>query len=83
MVTSFKYLGRVISATDEHWPSVVITLDWVNTVWRRMSRIISREVATHQVSGFFFKDMIQAVMLFGVETWVITPPHRHGPGGVS
>ena len=68
-------------ATDDHWPAVVITLAWVNTVWRRMLRIISREVATHQVSGFFFKDMIQALMLFGAETWVITPRIGTALGG--
>ena len=60
-------------ATDYHWPAVVITSAREKTVWRRMSRILRRERATPQVSGFFFKAMIQAVMLFGEETWVITP----------
>ena len=42
MVTSLKYLGRVISATDDDWPEVVRNLARVKTVWRRMSRILSR-----------------------------------------
>ena len=65
MVNSFKYLGRVISATDNNWLAVVRNLDWVKTVWRRMSRILSREGATPRVSGLFFKSVIQAVLLFG------------------
>ena len=81
MVTSFKYLWRVISATYDHWPAVVITVARAKTAWRRMSRIFSREVATHQVSGFFFKAMIQAVMLFGAETWVIIPRMGTALGG--
>ena len=82
MVTSFKYPGRFILATDDHWPAVVITSDREKTVWRRMSRILSRERATPRVSGFFFKAMIQAVMLFGAETWVITPLAGTALGGV-
>ena len=58
MVTSFKYLGRVILSTDNEWPVVVRNFAWVKTVWSRMSRILSREGATPRVSGFFFKSVI-------------------------
>ena len=74
MVTSFKYLGRAISATDGNWPAVVRNLAQAKTVWRRMSRILSREGATPRVSALFFKAVIQAVLIFGAETWVVT--HR-------
>ena len=43
MVNSFKYLGQVISATDDDWPAVVKKLAQAKTVWRRMSQILSRE----------------------------------------
>ena len=36
-------------------------------------RILSREGAAHWVSSFFFKSVIQAVLIFGVDTWVVTP----------
>ena len=29
-----------------------------------------------------FKAVVQVVLLFGSETWVVTPPHGQGPGGV-
>ena len=73
MVTSFKYLGQVISETDDNWPTVVRNLARVKTVWRRMSHILSSEGATPRVYGFFFKSVIQAILLFGAETWVVTP----------
>ena len=53
------------------------------TVWSSMPRILIREVATPWVSSFYFKAVIQAVLLFGAETWVVTPPHGKGPGGVQ
>ena len=86
MVTYFKYLGRVISETDDDWPVVVRKLARAKTVWSRMSRILSREGATPWVSGFFFKAVIQEVLIFGSETWVVTSPRMgkalSGGGGV-
>ena len=38
-----------------------------------MMRILSREGAEPRVSVFFFKAVVQAVLLFGEETWVVTP----------
>ena len=36
-------------------------------------QILSREGADKRVSGNFFKAVVQAVLLFGAETWVLTP----------
>ena len=38
-----------------------------------MPRILSRGRAVPRVSGLLFKAVVQAVMLFGAETWVVTP----------
>ena len=57
-MTSFKYLGRVILATDDDWPAVVRKLARGKKVWSSMPRILSREVAMSRVSGLFFKVMI-------------------------
>ena len=73
MATYFKYLGRVISATDYNWPEVAKNLARAKTVWRRMARILSREGGTPWAYGFFFKYVIQAVLIFGADTQVVTP----------
>ena len=73
MVTSFRYLGRVISAEDGNWPAAVRNLSWERAVWRRMAHILSREGAATRVSGLFFKYVVQELLLFGPETWVFTP----------
>ena len=59
MVTSFRYLGRVISVADDDWTSVVPNMAKVQTAWRRMRSILSREVVRPRVSGFFFKSIVQ------------------------
>ena len=47
-----------------------------------MSRILIREGARPRVSGFFFKSIVQAVLLFGAYTWVVTPHMGWVLGGV-
>ena len=81
MVTSFKYLGRVILATDDDWPAVVRNLARAKKVWSRMPRILSREGAKPWVSGLFFKAVIQVVLIFGADTWMVTPHMGKALGG--
>ena len=65
MVTSFGYLGSVISAADDDWLEVVRNLAKPRVVWRRITRILSREGANLWVSDFFLKDVVQSLILFG------------------
>ena len=46
-----------------------------------MSRILSREGANPRVSGLFLMAMIQAILLFKADTWVVTPHIGKALGG--
>ena len=81
MVTSFRYLGKVILAADDDWPAVVKNLSRARAIWRRMTLILSRVGAVPRVSGFFFKAVVQAVLIFGSETWVVNPCKVKALGG--
>ena len=72
-VTLFKYLGRVLTEEDDDWPEVVVNLKNVRKSWARLTRILIREGARPRVSGMFFKMLLQAMLLFGSETWLLTP----------
>ena len=67
-VTTFKYLGRVMTVEDDDWPAVAGNLLMAQKSWGRLARILSREGGEKRVSGNFFKAVVQAVLLFGVET---------------
>ena len=58
---------------DDDWSVVVRNLSRARAVWKRMTRILSREGAELQVSVFFFKAVVQDMLIFGSETWVVTP----------
>ena len=55
------------------WQAVVGILIKAWKSWERMTRILGREGANSRVSGVFLKAVVQAVLLFGSETWVMTP----------
>ena len=70
---TFKYLGRLMTAGDDDWPEVVGNLVKPQNSWGRLLLILSREGADKRVSGKYFKAVVQAVLLFGAETLVLTP----------
>ena len=71
-VSTFKYLVRVMAAGYDDWPAVAGNLVKARKSWGRLSRILSQEGADKRVSGNFFKAVVQALLLFGAETWVLT-----------
>ena len=61
-----------MTAGDKDWLAVVGNLGKARKSWGRLSRVIGREGEDPKVSGNFYKEMDQAVLLFGAETWVLT-----------
>ena len=68
---TFKYLGRVMTVGDDDWPAVAGNLVKARKSWGILSWILIREGADNRVSGKFFKAVVQEVLLFGEETWVL------------
>ena len=58
---------------DNDWQEVVRNLAKARAECQSLMRILSREGASPRISGFFFKSVVQSVLIFGAETWVITP----------
>ena len=76
-VPRFKHLGRILTEGGNDWTAVEVNLGKARRSWGRMQRILSREGANKRVSGNFFKAVVQQVLLFGAETWVVTPRMEH------
>ena len=73
VVALFKYLGRFMTVGDDKWTVVLGNLRKYWKSWEYMVRILGQEGSDPRVSGMFFKSVVQAVFLFGSETWVLTP----------
>ena len=72
-VPSFKYLGRILTTGENDWPAVVGNLGKERKSWVWLKLILSREGADKRVLGNLFKAVVQQVLLFGADKWVLTP----------
>ena len=72
-ITPFRYLGQVLTAGYNDCLVVVGNLGKERNSLGRLSLILRREGADPKVLGSFYKAVVQAVILFRVETWVLTP----------
>ena len=62
-----------MTAGDDDWNAVVGNLKRARESWGRLSLILRQEGADPKVLGNFFIAVMQAVLLFGAETWLLTP----------
>ena len=73
-VEVFTYLGRLIEYDGEDTQAVRGNLKKARRVWARISRVLRVENASPRVCGMFYKGTVQSMLLFGSETWCLTPP---------
>ena len=71
-VSEFRYLGRLLTATDDDWPAVAENFRKAQVSWGRLARVLGREGADPKVSRSFYTDVTQQFLLFRAETWVLT-----------
>ena len=68
-----EVLGSVLSADNDNWMAVVRNLRREQNKWARMTRVLGREGADALTLGMFYMEVVQAVLLYGLETWVMLP----------
>ena len=81
-VLSFKYLGRVLSASDDDWLEVIRNLRRARQKWAQLSRVLVQEGVDAQISGMFYIAVVQALIIYRSETWVMSPRIGKTLGGL-
>ena len=71
-VPHFKYLGQMVSEDDDDWLAVHTNLSCARKRWSTLSRILSAEGASPTIMATFYKSIIQSLLLYGSETWVLS-----------
>ena len=66
-VTEFKYLGRVLTNTDDDWPAVAGNIRKARASWGSLVRILGREGEDLKVTRIFYTAVTQQVLLFGAD----------------
>ena len=80
-VPSFKYMGRILSALDYYWLSVVHNISKERKKWVPLFLLLLREGADDRTSGIFYIRVVKLVLLYGLETWVISTHIGRAPVG--
>jgi hypothetical protein len=71
-VTEYKYLGRPLSADDTDNAAVSLNISKATRSWFGMYRILSFDGADSRTMARFYLAVVQAQLLFGSETWVLS-----------
>ncbi len=72
-VEVFKYLGWLLAYDNNDTQAMQENLKKAPKSWGQVSRILRAENASPKVCGVFYKATVQAVLLFGSETWKLSP----------
>ena len=71
-VEFFKYLGRFLHQSDKYWPEVFRNIGREIQFWGRLGKFLRRKGADLILSEKFYRVVVQAVLLFGSKTLVLT-----------
>ena len=72
-LSSLKYLGRFLLASDNDWPAVIWNLRRVRHKWAYLSQVIRRYGSDACMLGIFYISVVQVVLLYRSESWVVSP----------
>ena len=70
-VRSFRYLGRILTDNDDDEECVTDNLRRARQKWGVIAKILKREGANPVCMSRFYLTVVQAVLLYGADTWVI------------
>jgi hypothetical protein len=63
----------MVSETNSDYPALYRNLKRAKQKWALISRVVTREAATPRAAAIFYKVIVQTVLLYGCESWVVTP----------
>ena len=73
-VDQFKYLGRPLSFRDSDMPAMYKNLGKARKMWAKLAKLLRRKVGMKpRICGMFYQAVAQQILLYGLESWVVTP----------
>jgi hypothetical protein len=71
-VKVYKYLGRMMAQDDDDTQAIRAQLQKAHATWARVGKVLRGENTSPTVAAKFYLAVVQAVLLYGSKTWVIS-----------
>jgi hypothetical protein len=71
-VEVFKYLGRLLAQDDNDIQAIHAQLRKAWATWARVGQVLRSKNASPCVAAKFYKAVVQAMLLYGSKTWVLS-----------
>ena len=71
-VTTFQYMGRPLDQTVDDWTDVRRNIMRARSVWGILGTLLRQCGEEPRVSEIFYRMVVQAILLYGSETWVLS-----------
>jgi hypothetical protein len=71
-VEVFKYLGRLPAQEDDDIQAIHAQLQKACAIWAQVGQVLWSENAPPHVATTFYKVIVQAILLYGSKTWVLS-----------
>jgi hypothetical protein len=71
-VEVFKYLGRMMAQDDDDIQAIQAQLQKARATWARVGEVLWSENASPPIATRFYQAIVQAILLYGSETWIIS-----------
>ncbi len=71
-VEVFKYLGRLLSQDDDDIQAFRAQMRKARATWARVGQVLKSENASPFVAARFYQAVVQAILLYGSESWVLS-----------
>ena len=66
MVSSFKFLVRILMVNDDNWAAVISNLRKLQKRWAKMLQILVWYGDNVRLYSLFYKSMDQAILIYGL-----------------
>ena len=70
-VEAFPYLGRTVSYNNRYWVDLYQNLRKSRRWWEMVAKLVMKMGATVWALGVIYKAVLQMVLLYGIDIWVL------------
>ena len=82
-MTTLRYLGRPLDQMDDDFLDVRRKIMRARSVWGMLGTLLQLEGADPRVEEMFYRAVVQVILLYGLESWVLLVATKRKAEGMN